>query len=134
MADMIITFPGGKRVDAQYRGMTIRTDQPEHSGGDGSAPVPFALFLASLGTCAGIYVLGFCEQRDLPTEGMRIIQRMERDPVEKRISKISLDIELPVGFPEKYRKAVVNVANLCAVKKHILNAPEFEITTSMAGA
>ena len=31
-------------------------------GGQGSAPTPFATFLASMGTCAGIYVLGFCKK------------------------------------------------------------------------
>ena len=53
-----ITFPGNKKVDAEFNGFTIKTDQPVNQGGVGSAPTPFETFLASLGTCAGIYVLG----------------------------------------------------------------------------
>ncbi|MDA8242639.1 MAG: osmotically inducible protein OsmC, partial [Elusimicrobia bacterium] len=59
MSEMEITFPGGKKVNALWHGFEIATDQPKSSGGDNSAPAPFDLFLASLGTCAGIFVLGF---------------------------------------------------------------------------
>ena len=76
--EMTITFPGGARVDAQLGTFTIRTDQPAHAGGNDSAPAPFSLFLASIGTCAGIYVLGFCKQRGLPVDGIQIVQRTLR--------------------------------------------------------
>ncbi|MBW2050564.1 MAG: osmotically inducible protein OsmC, partial [Deltaproteobacteria bacterium] len=49
-----VSFPGGKRVDAQIGGFTIKTDQSRDNGGDESAPEPFQLFLASIATCAGI--------------------------------------------------------------------------------
>ena len=57
--EMIIDFPGGARVDAHFRGHTLPTDQPAGGGGEDSAPMPFEVFLASIGTCAGIYILGF---------------------------------------------------------------------------
>jgi ribosomal protein S12 methylthiotransferase accessory factor len=127
-----ITFPGGKKVDAEVGGMTVRTDQPMKYGGDGTAPSPFEHFLASIGTCAGIFVLGFCQKRDLPTEGMTLTQRMEYVPADKgmKLGKIAISINLPAGFPEKYRDAVVRVADQCAVKKTIMEPPEFEVTVS----
>ncbi len=127
--DMIVTFPGGARVDAQFGNHTIRTDQPVRSGGEDSAPAPFTLFLGSIATCAGIYVLGFCKQRDLPTEGIRLIQRLEVDPKTGMVAKIGLDIEVPPGFPEKYHEALVRAASQCAVKKHLENPPSFEVKT-----
>jgi putative redox protein len=127
--EMIIDFPGGAKVDAHYGGFTVHTDQPPMGGGDGSAPTPFAVFLASLGTCAGIYVLGFCKQRGLPTEGIRIIQRMYNDPFSGMIGKIDLEIQVPPSFPEKYRPSLVRSAELCAVKKHFENPPQFNIFT-----
>jgi len=127
--EMLIDFPGGARVDAHFGPFTIQTDQPAQGGGDDSAPTPFATFLASMGTCAGIYVLGFCRQRGLSTEGLRIIQRTETDPATHMVSKVSFDIQLPPGFPEKYRSAVIRSAEQCAVKKHLENPPAFEITT-----
>ena len=128
--DMKITFPGGKKVNADFNGFTHKTDQAITSGGEGTAPEPFTLFLSSIGTCAGIYVLGFCQQRGIDTEGMEIIQKMKFNPFTGMIDKINLDINLPEGFPEKYKKAVINSANLCAVKKHLENPPQFEITTT----
>ena len=130
--DMIISFPGGARVDAEYGPHVIRTDQPPQGGGEGSAPAPFTLFMASIGTCAGIYVLGFCKQRGLPTDGIRIVQRTERDPRTGLVGKVGLDIEVPQDFPAKYHDALVRAADQCAVKKHLENPPKFAVTTSVA--
>lgn len=129
--DLIIDFPGGARVDAQYGAYTIMTDQPPAGGGAGSAPTPFALFLASMGTCAGIYVLGFCQQRNLPTEGIRIVQRMHRSMHTGLIGQIELEIQVPPTFPEKYRASLIRSAQLCAVKKHLENPPAFKISTKV---
>lgn len=127
--EMIIDFPGGAKVDAHFAGFTVQTDQPPMGGGEGSAPTPFNLFLASIGTCAGIYVLGFCQQRGLPTEGIRISQRMTRDRVSGLVTQIDLEIQVPPTFPEKYRDSLVRSAELCAVKKHLENPPTFNVTT-----
>ena len=127
--EMTITFPGGARVDAQLGPHTIRTDQPPQGGGEDSAPAPFSLFLASIGTCAGIYVLGFCRQRGLPSDGIRIVQRVEPDHRTGLVGTIGLDIQVPPGFPEKYREALVRAASQCAVKKHLENPPRFEVRT-----
>ena len=132
--EMEITFPGGARVDASFGGMSIKTDQPVQGGGTGSAPTPFATFLASIGTCAGIYVLGFCQQRGLPTKDIKIIQRMQSNPMTGLVGKISLDIQLPPDFPEKYKAAVIKSAEQCAVKKHLEHPPVFEVTTSTVSA
>jgi putative redox protein len=126
--EMEITFPGGARVDAKFGPFTVRTDQPPMGGGEGSAPTPFATFLASIGTCAGIYVLGFLRQRGLPTEGVRIVQRMHSNPMTGMVSQIDLQIEVPEGFPEKYKDALVRSAELCAVKKHFEQVPQFHVT------
>ena len=129
MEEIIVEFPGGVRVDAQYGQFTIRTDQPVKAGGEGLAPSPFNLFLASIGTCAGIYVLGFCRSRNLPTEGIRIVQKMEPDPATHMIGRISLEIHVPAGFPDRYRDALIRSADQCAVKKHLENPPAFAVTT-----
>ena len=127
--EMIIDFPGGARVDAHFGPYDVKTDQPPMGGGEGSAPTPFAVFLSSLGTCAGIYVLGFCRQRGLSTDGIRIVQRMQSNPMTGLVGKIELEIQVPSGFPEKYRPALIRSADQCAVKKHFENPPTFEITT-----
>ncbi len=131
--DMTISFPGGKRVDAHVNGHVIRTDQSPASGGEGSAPEPFTHFLASIGTCAGIYVLSFCQARGISTEGIQLTQHVEYDAVKHRLAKIGIDIALPADFPEKYREGVRRAAEYCAVKRAILDPPTFEVQTSESG-
>ncbi|TFH35603.1 MAG: osmotically inducible protein OsmC [Anaerolineales bacterium] len=127
--DMQITFPGGARVDANFGPYTLQTDQPTIGGGQASAPTPFAVFLASIGTCAGIYVLGFLRKRGLPTDGVSLRQRMRVNPSSGMVSEIDLDIQVPPDFPEKYHEALIRSASLCAVKKHFENPPKFNIKT-----
>jgi ribosomal protein S12 methylthiotransferase accessory factor len=129
MATMRVFFPGGKRVDAEYGGFAFQTDQPPEGGGEGSAPPPFDLFLASIATCAGIYVKSYCDSRGIATDGLSIEMQVEREPEKHRVARLVLEIRLPPGFPEKHREAVVRAADLCAVKKHILAPPAFEIRT-----
>ncbi len=127
--NMTIDFPGGLRVDANFGPYTISTDQPGPYG-NGSAPTPFATFLASIGTCAGIYVLSFCQQRGISTDGVRIVQSLEANPLTGMIGTVLLDIQLPPEFPEKYKTAVIRAADQCAVKKHFEQPPQFKVFTS----
>ena len=124
---IIVRFGGGLKVNAEYRGFTIKTDQPFHQGGEGSAPAPFDLFLASLATCAGFYVLAFCLGRKLSTDGIDISMTMQKDPGTKMIAKITISIDLPTGFPEKYKEAIAKAVDHCTVKAHIQKPPAFEI-------
>ncbi len=126
--EMVVSFPGGKKVDATFGDFRVETDQPVDEGGDGDSPAPFDLFLASLATCAGIYVLGFCRKRDIPTDGVRLVQRLERND-DKKIETVAMSIEVPVDFPEKYHGALERAAAMCTVKKTIENPPEFTIRT-----
>ena len=123
--EMIIDFPGGSRVDAHFGTFTVATDQPPVA----SAPSPFEIFLASIGTCAGIYVLGFCKQRNLPTDGIRIIEQVNHNPTTHMVDSISLEIQVPPGFPENYRDSLIRSAELCAVKKHLEKPPLFNVST-----
>jgi putative redox protein len=124
-----ILFPGGVVVEARHDGFTILTDQPAKDGGTNTAPSPFDLFLASLGTCAGYYALRFCQERGLPTEGLSLTLSTESDEVRKRLSKIRIEIRLPDGFPEKYRAAILRSADQCYVKRHVVEPPTFEVLT-----
>ena len=129
--NMEIVFPGGKKVNALYRGFTIETDQPENGGGDGAAPSPFDLFVASIGACVGFYILSFCQERAIPTVEAKVILATEKNSETGLIGKITIEIQLPLGFPEKYKGAVERAAELCVVKKHLQNPPVFEIHTSI---
>ncbi len=127
---MEITFEGGKVVTAFTNGHNIRTDQPLENGGGNVAPAPFDLFLASIGTCAGIYVKSFCDNRKIPTDNIKIVQKTVFNKETDLPESITIDIKLPEDFPEKYKASVISVAGLCKVKKSIANPPEFLIISS----
>jgi putative redox protein len=127
--EMTIDFPGGAKVDAHFGPFTVKTDQPLHGGGEGSAPMPFDIFLSSIGTCVGIYILGFCRQRGLPTEGIRIMQHTHPNSTTGLIDKIDLEIEVSASFPKQYYSALIRSAELCKVKKTLEQPPQFEIMT-----
>ena len=129
---MEITFDGGKIITAHTHGHSIKTDQPVDNGGTNTAPAPFDIFLASIGTCAGIYVKSFCDNRNIPTEGIKIIQTQEWNQETGLPTAVKIDIKVPEGFPEKYKASLIHVAELCKVKKSIANPPRFEIVTSQS--
>jgi ribosomal protein S12 methylthiotransferase accessory factor len=122
-----IYFDGNKKVNADVDGFSVHTDQPVQAGGESSAPTPFSLFLASLGTCAGIYVKGFCDQRGIDSDGIRLTLDTVYDPMTKRIGKFIIDIHVPKDFPEQYEEAVMRTASLCAVKRHLDPAIDNEV-------
>ena len=129
-----VTFPGGKRVDARVGVHVVHTDQPVEAGGEGTAVAPFDLFLASLATCAGLYVLAFCQARRLPIDGLALRQHVEVDPGTKLPSRIRLEVQLPPSFPEKYRAAALRAAEGCKVKKTIGAAPSIEVSVAQTNA
>jgi uncharacterized OsmC-like protein len=129
---MEISFPGGKKVDAHFKGFNIKTDQSEKDGGESSAPTPTFLFFASLGTCAGIYALNFCEKRGIDTEKLKLVLDFERNQKTYMVEKIRMKLTVPLNFPEKYISAIVKAMDLCYVKKHLHDPPEFETITQKA--
>jgi len=128
--EMKVRFPGNRRVDAEFGGFTVQTDQLVAAGGDGTAPSPFDLFLASLATCSGYYVLAFCSKRDIPTDEITLDLSVVRDPERRMLSQVTIDIRLPASFPEQYVGACIKAASQCAVKKHLVDAPEIVLQAS----
>jgi len=125
--EMEIRFPGGKKVEALFNDYSVITDQPVDEGGSGSAPSPFDLFLASIGTCTGFYVLSFCQKNNIPTEKMKLIARFIRNPATHLVENVRIDIHVPKDFPEKYKNAVVKAADVCTVKRHLERPPQIDI-------
>lgn len=128
--EMKIHFPGGKRVTSTYKGFTVETDQPKSEGGNDSAPEPYDLFLASIGTCAGVYIVYFCESRNLPTEDITMTLYFERNEASHLMEKITIDVLLPIDFPPKYKKAVIRAAQMCTVKRNLIQPPEILVTAN----
>lgn len=127
MTMMKVTFPGGAAVDAHFKGHSIHTDQLAENGGGNTGPQPFDLFLASVATCAGLYVLRFCEKRGFSADQLAVTLEPVRDPEGKRVATIRIEVHLPQGFPDKYHAAILRAIDQCAVKRHIVDPPAFDV-------
>ncbi len=127
---MEITFEGGKVVTAHYNGHIIRTDQPTDNGGGDTAPSPFDLYLASVGTCTGVYVKSFCDNRQIPAENIKLTQTVRYNNETGLPAEINIEIKLPPDFPEKYKASILHVAGLCKVKRSVADPPDFVITAT----
>ena len=123
-----VALRGQKKVSGHFDGFEVMTDQPLKSGGEGSAPSPFDLFLASIATCAGFFVQSYCQTRQLPTEGIEIIQNLTRDEQTRMVTQISLRVILPASFPTEHHEGIIAAINACSVKKHLLHPPAFAVT------
>ncbi len=125
-----ITFTGNKKVEAHFRGFTLKSDQPAADGGDNAAPSPLEIFLASIGMCAGFYIVAFCQSRSIPTDNITMTQTVMRNDKTSMVEKFNIGIILPPDFPEKYKAAVVKAAQSCSVKKFLDAPPEIQISTN----
>lgn len=129
MMQMVTSFPGGSRVHTAFGPFVVKTDQPPQAGGEGSAPTPFATFLASIGACAGAFVVAFCRARRLATDGIHIVQTMEGDGATGMVTDVRLRILLPPEFPEKYRVPLIRAVEQCTIRKHLDSPPRIVVTT-----
>jgi ribosomal protein S12 methylthiotransferase accessory factor len=88
--DIDVFFEEGAKVNARIGKHLVKTDQKAHGGGEDSAPAPFDYFLASLATCAGIYVKVFCDKRGIDSSGIRIRQKHHYDLEKRKMARIDL--------------------------------------------
>jgi len=127
--EMNITYNSGTRFDAQTRAHTIIVDQPKEGGGQDQGPTPPELFVASLGSCIGIYALWFCQKRKIPFEGMKInINWSKSTTPPARVDLIEANIVLPKGCPEEHKTHLIASVEKCLVHNSIIQAPEIKIT------
>jgi putative redox protein len=126
---MDIHFPGGRKVYSDYKGFTIKTDQSKKDGGDGTAPTPSDLFFASVGACMGFYALGFCENRKIDPRQLKLSVELQSHEKTHMVEKMIFNIDLAAEFPQKYTSALIRAMELCYLKKHFEQPPQFEFVT-----
>jgi putative redox protein len=117
----------GFRFKAVCRNHEVITDQSEKEGGTDQAMTPAELFIASLGTCIGVYAVRFCRRHNLPTEGLKVSMdwTVVKDPV--RIGSVKAEIHYPHDIPDAERQGLLRMAEACFVHESIVHKPEIVI-------
>lgn len=126
--NLTVHFTDSKAIETEVGGHSIKTDMPPERGGEGSAPTPTQLFMTSLASCTAYYALEFCKMRKIETTGMKFEMHCDWDEKTQRYTRFAMELTLPEGFPEKYKKAIVRTMDSCFIKKHVLTPPEFVLT------
>ena len=83
------------------------------------------------GTCAGVFVVFFCEERGIDTSGIKMSLQFDRNEEKHLTEAIRIHIDLPPEFPPKYKAAVAKAAELCTVKRNIFDPPEFTVSSDI---
>ncbi len=128
MNEIPVRILDGKKLEAVVDGHILSTDQPKADGGDGTAPKPSDLFLASLATCGAFFARLYCDKRDLNAEGLGITMEYETAEKTRLVTKLIFKITVPDGFPEQHRAPLERAIQSCYVKKHLKDDIEVETT------
>jgi putative redox protein len=111
----------------QTRNHLILCDQPKENSGSDKAMTPPELFLASLGTCVGYYVVQFCEARNLDAGDLNIQVDGEILPNPGRIGRIAIRIRLPFELEEEKIKALIRAATHCTIHNTLMHPPDVRV-------
>ncbi|MFI6843074.1 OsmC family protein [Kitasatospora sp. NPDC050467] len=74
-------------VDVKAGTHPLTSDEPVRRGGSDSGPEPFALLLASLGSCTAITLRMYAERKEWPLESVRVRLGYETDGRNGRITR-----------------------------------------------
>lgn len=123
-----IKYISGKKFSAHNRAHSIIIDQPKEEAGQDEGLTPPELFVDSLGSCIGVYILAFCKNTGLNPAGMKIILEWEKaDDKPARIKNINAKIELPNADVGLRKAALLKVAESCLIHETIKHQPEINI-------
>jgi len=124
---MEVSHQQGFVFKASCNGHEVLTDQHAKEGGTDKALTPSELFVASLGTCIGVYAARFCQRHNLPTDGLKVLLdwTIVKDPV--RIGSIKAELHYPHEIPETEKKGLMRMAEACFVHETITHKPEINI-------
>ncbi len=125
--DMKVAYKGGKRFMVTTRGQQLLVDQPLEEEGTDKGMTPPEVFVASLATCMGAYVLNYCKNIGINPNDMILSLEWEKASNPARIGSITVDIKLPKIKAKDRQQAIIKVAEHCLVHNTILTPPRITI-------
>ena len=134
MMEMTITFHDDRYMEGHYKDYTVRMGPSGKPWWEGPTPGAFDLFIMSIGLCTASVVWAFLDSRDISIVGTTLRLVTTLDEKVHMITHVATVLNMPAGFPEKYKDAVARAAESCAVKKHMQHSPKFTTEVNIASS
>ncbi len=118
MVRIHLSYQDGLRCAATHEpsGNTISTDAPLDNNGRGEAFSPTDLVATALGACMATVMGIVAERKGVSLEGMRIeVRKHMSEDAPRRISRLELDLHMPVPADHPERKLLESAARGCPV-------------------
>jgi uncharacterized OsmC-like protein len=128
MVAIQLTYEGGLHCSAVHlpSKSVLATDAPLDNNGRGEAFSPTDLVATALASCMATVIGIVASRKDIPVEGMTVTVRkfMSLDQP-RRISRLELDLALPLPADHPQRELLESAARGCPVHHSI--HPEIEV-------
>ena len=119
------------QFQAITRGHEILSDQPLDNGGDDAGMTAPEWFLASLGSCAGFYVVKYLQTRGLDTAGLSIdVSAQKTTDSPARLDDIEIRLSLPIVLDDHQQQGLRKAVDACIVHNTLMHTPK--VTTQIA--
>jgi putative redox protein len=111
-------------IDGKHR---LITDEPEHVGGEGSAPAPHELVPAALASCVATTLVMYARTKDWNLGDVSVAVDYDNRSTPRRFE---VRIELGGELTAEQLERLMKVAESCPVRRSIEAGSEFEETIS----
>jgi uncharacterized OsmC-like protein len=128
MVEIKLSYEGDLHCSAVHTpsGNTLVTDAPVDNNGRGQAFSPTDLVATALASCVATVIGIVAKRKEIAVEGMTVVARkfMSNDQP-RRISRLELDLDIPLPASHPDRKILESAARGCPVHHSI--HPDIEV-------
>ncbi len=128
MVEIKLTYEGDLHCSAIHTpsGNTLVTDAPLDNNGRGQAFSPTDLVATALASCMATVIGILAKRKEISVEGMAVtVRKIMSEDQPRRISRLELDLNMPISADHPDRKLLESAARGCPVH-HSLH-PDIEV-------
>ncbi|NJM37772.1 MAG: OsmC family protein [Akkermansiaceae bacterium] len=128
MVEIKLTYEGDLHCSAIHTpsGNTLVTDAPLDNNGRGQAFSPTDLVATALASCMATVIGILAKRKEISVEGMAVtVRKLMSEDQPRRISRLELDLNMPLAADHPDRKLLESAARGCPVH-HSLH-PDIEV-------
>jgi len=128
MVEIHVDYEGELHCNALHlpSGNRLVTDAPVDNNGRGEAFSPTDLVATALGACMATVIGIVARRKEIPVEGMKVsVRKFMSEDLPRRISRLELDLEMPLPGDHPDRALLESTARGCPVHHSI--HPDIEV-------